>query len=322
MKFDLTVTDSVEGLESFIREASTPIVIWGHTGLGKSRIVSQIIERLGGKEGRISITDIEMSDSGYREKAWEPNSTHIVWEWANVAEDSDRIKFFYESIPVNVKSTLIMLAHPYTQEVGYQLLGPQLQTICDNDFKGETVPYRAYALPESVVEQSKHVAIVPSVERWTEHMRPDFEGVVLDFIEDLFKKDESTGYKALYSFFLGKPSHKSQSYSGGLSPRSWGTIQGYINGYGSLVFRGKFEDFDPEKAASTEKWILEHLTFRDGTVSGLPQVLATVKGKKNFNFMKELEVERLWNNIEFLLKGQGIGEFRDEFESYVKGYYQ
>ena len=96
-----------------------------------------------------------MSDSGYREKAWESNPTHTVWEWVNVAEDSNRVKSFYESIPVSVKNTLIMLAHPYTQEMAYQLLGPQLQTICDNDFKGETGKYTAYALPEVIMEQAK-----------------------------------------------------------------------------------------------------------------------------------------------------------------------
>jgi len=329
MVFDLEVTDSQDELEGFLDKATSPVVIWGHTCVGKSAIVSRIIKRLGRVEHKLECNASQLLGNGkanlpldhsVAEKNAESKATSFVWEWANRETDVSKIQRFYESVTPHLNGSnrnLIMLAHPPTEEISYKLLGPILQLVCDETYHGRLPKYISTALPENIMNESKHVAIFPCVETWFDHTDCRRDGVVMGFIRCLFDENRTDAYKAMHSSLFGSDYDNTMN---NLSSRSWETLQGFIDSYGDMFFQGRIEDFDRNKVANAQNWILQDYLFNDGNVRGLEQVVAGLESAKDFQLIKNLEMERLLSLQEFILSG--LGEFRERFELYEKKFYQ
>lgn len=80
------------------------------------------------------------------------------------------------------------------------------------------------------------------------------------------------------------------------------------------------EYFDRDKAAATANWILKDYTFGDESLRGLEQLLPLVESDKDVEELRGMEMERLLRTIS--LYTDGMGNFREQFEAYIKSYYQ
>lgn len=326
MEFDLEVTESQDELESFLGEATSPVVIWGHTGVGKSPIVSRIIKRLGSVEHQLGYSAAQLLGDGRFhlssevEQMAKSQATSFVWEWANHEEDASRLKRFYDSVVPHLNGSsrkLIMLAHPPTEELGHKLLGPILQRVTKEAHRGKLPKYISSVFPEYIMKESNHIAILPCAETWFDHTDCRKDGVVFRFINSLFGEKKTNAYKALYSFLFGDDFDHTMNK---LSTRSWESLQHYTDSFGTLVFQGRFQDFDREDVLNAQDWILRDFGFNDGSIRGLEQVVAVLEDDEGFQSMKDLEMERLLSLQIFSLNG--MGEYRERFESYEKEFCQ
>jgi len=332
--FDLKITDSHKVLENYLENVTEPIVFWGHTETGKSEMVSQAIKHLNGTKINISVYECLIeNDKAYLPISFakppdkEKGPSFIIWEFANknIKEQIYNASILFNSIIgselFKKNRKLLLFAHPHTEELNEDLLGLELKQISDELYNGKLPKYDAYQLPQNIMEQSNHIAVFPSVERWLKYMNEKGEGVVVNFISDLFENDFMEAYRALYSFFFGTGF---LSNVRNLSPRHWENLDTNIKMLeDKIVFTGSFKDFDRDSVKGFEDWILKNAKFplEDGTsLSGIDNILPLINTNEDFQILNEHEINHMLKILEIFLVN--MEDFKEQFEDYFKNYYK
>lgn len=329
--YDFVINDSSEELIDIVNKTDKPIILWGHTGVGKSSLVSDIADSLKIRKINLNTTDFIIHENhpiihkGILENIENATPCLIDFEWSNKSEEAAiHMQEILESNFIK-QNKIILCTHPVSKGQNIELLGSELIKLSSQDFNDKTPSYTAYPFSDSVISECINIAVYPSVVRWLSWAKNNTHEVISNFIESLYySENPQLAYKALYGFLFDGGWNSSS-----LSPSRWQDMSRKLTSNSDfknkMLYQRNFLDFNQNILTYKNEWILknEEFQYREDadkkirSITGLDEIIQTIKNSDDYESMKFAEMKAYFGiyGMSFIEKNSDISKMFIEFVS-------
>jgi hypothetical protein len=329
MNYDFVINDSSEELVDIVNKTDKPIILWGHTGVGKSYLISDIAFLLRIRKKCLNTTDFIIHENhpiihkGILQNIVDSSPCLIDFEWSNKSEEAAiHMQEILESNFIK-QNKIILCTHPVSKEQNIELLGSELIKLSKQDFNDKTPSYTAYPFSDGVISECINIAVYPSVVRWLSWAKNNTHEVISNFIESLYySENPQLAYKALYSFLFDSGWNSSS-----LSSSGWNDMSRILtsNSKDKMLFQRNFLDFNQNILTYKNEWILKNEAFqyqedadkKIRSITGLDEIIQTIKNSDDYESMKVAEMKAYFGiyGMSFIEKKSDISKVFIEFVS-------
>lgn len=313
MKYDLIIGDSIAPLVSAVEKSQQPVILWGHSRVGKSAFLTEFSEKTNFKYLSMSPLDIRDVNgsallSKYVLSELSENPRCLIEFDCGLLDDTKSTlisgvmsKYFYA--PFFESHKIVLTAHPTSSEQSLELLSPELYDLCYSQFNGKFPKYSEHPFDESSSRYT-NVALMPSPIRWAEWANGNIGDAIAGFIQYLLNEDKQLAWLALYGWLFEGWASKY------ISPVTWERLDRCIKKDDNrrLAFQRSFTQLSND--ITCENWILEDVEFTDsekGNIKGIHNIAKTIRNSDDYEEYRKEELKEYFDNaleIDSLIEGK------------------